>query len=135
MRRSSAPTGVGLLLGILITWGLLSMGLWWVSFILSAVWAWMVSPRRVQFGGAILMSLVGYSIALAWVQRPSALGTEARVAAEIMGFGPHGALIFLLTALLAVLLSLAGAWLGRALRFTLHPPKPRYRGRYQDWIS
>ncbi|NMP25086.1 hypothetical protein [Sulfobacillus harzensis] len=126
---------IGLIVGIALCALLAAEGLWWAPLLLGFGWAFVATGRGAQFGGSLLIGLLGYGLALAWLDHGAPLAKDAVVTAEIMGFGHAGFLVFLATALLAALLATAGTWLGRAVRLMVRPPKPRYRFRPGDWES
>lgn len=125
-------SGLGFVLGIALTWLLVSHGFWMAPLVLGFLWALLVARRAWQFGGSLLMACVGYGLALITLYHGLPMSREAIVTAEIMGFGHHGLIVFILTGLLALLLALAGAWVGGSLRHLVRPPAPRYRPLHWD---
>lgn len=120
-------SGLGFLVGLALTWLLVTHGFWAAPLIIGFLWAFIVSHRGWQFGGALLIAFIGYGLSLVTLYHGLPISREAQVTAEIMGFGHQGLLVFILTALLALLLAVAGTWVGRSLRLLIRPPAPRYR--------
>lgn len=109
---------LGLVGAALAVWGLTALGLWVAPLIVAFLWSMGVPGTLRQYGGALLAGVGGYLLPLALAAPAMPVGRASQVVASIMGFGTHGTglLVWLLTAITAALLAVAGAWVGHATR-------------------
>lgn len=109
---------LGLVGATLAVWGLTALGVWVAPLVVAFLWAMGVSGTWRQYGGALLLGAGGYLLPLAIAAPTVPVGRTSQVVASIMGFGTHGTglLVWLLTAITAALLAVAGAWVGHASR-------------------
>ena len=109
---------LGLVGAALAVWGLTALGLWVAPLIVAFLWALGVPGTLRQYGGALLLGVGGYLLPLALAAPTVPVGRASQMVASIMGFGTHGTglLVWVLTAITAALLAVAGAWVGHASR-------------------
>ncbi len=113
-------TGAAVAVAVVLTVVTLPAGLWWIllvtgfglGLLLRGRWAWL---------GALLTGGLGWGIPLFWQARDTPVGSVADVLGGLLGVPAAAAVV--LTLLVAVLLALAGAWVGIAAR-RLVSPKP-----------
>ncbi len=109
---------LGLVGAVLVVWALTALGLWVAPLIIACLWALGVPGTLRQYLGALLAGVFGYLLPLALAAPTAPVGPASQTVASIMGFGTHGTglLVWLLTAITAALLAVAGAWVGHASR-------------------
>lgn len=114
--ESPRQLAVGMVVGVLLVWGLTSgLGFWLAPLLVALAWSLAVRSTRWQYIGGLLVAAAGYGLALIIAAAYAPLGRGANVVAAIMGFGHNGLIVWGFTFLLALLLGLAGAWVGHAL--------------------
>jgi hypothetical protein len=126
MRRAhdaNFPTVVGVVVGAALVWWADGIGAWYIPWAVALAWALVVGRPWRAFAGAWLMVWLGYAAGLIRLAASAPLMRAARLIAVIMGFGPHGAVPLVLTALLGWLLATSGAWLGLAVRGVTAPAR------------
>ncbi len=120
LRRKSEALSMlglwGLIPAALLVWLLLLHGAWWAPWPIALLWALTMPTTRRQYLGGLVVALAGYALPLVVTGVQYPLGRTANLVAAIMGFGRHGLIVWALTALMALLLGLSGAWVGHALR-------------------
>lgn len=123
-RKREALSGLGLwglVPAVLLVWLLLLHGAWWVPWPVALLWALTMPTALWQYVGGLGLALAGYALPLFVTGVRYPLGRTANLVAAMMGFGRHGLIVWGLTALLALLLGLSGAWVGHALRNLKRP--------------
>jgi hypothetical protein len=113
---SRAAPPVATLASVVVVWAANAFGLWWVTLLVGAALGLLLRGTRRMLAAAALAGLSGWGLPLLWQALHLDLGATATVVAEIMGFGSSGFVVVLLALVFGLLLSLAGAWLGTALR-------------------
>ena len=109
---------LGLAGAVLAVCALTALGLWVAPLIIAFLWALGVPGTLRQYAGALLAGVGGYLLPLGLAAPTVPVGRASQVVASIMGFGTHGTglLVWVMTALTAALLAVAGAWVGHASR-------------------
>jgi hypothetical protein len=102
--------------GTIAIWIANLVGLWWVTPLFGFLIGLLPLPGRRSYAVAALAGAVGWGLGLLWLNFQESVGSAASVVAGIMGFGSHGSVVIVLTLLLAAILGLVGAWIGRSLR-------------------
>jgi len=103
---------------ILVVLGAL-LGLWWMVVPVGVLAGLLVAGARNAVAAGGLAALLGWGLPLAWqaVALGQPVSDQASVVGAILGFGANqGVLVIALTLLIAVVLGVAGVWLGAALR-------------------
>ncbi len=134
--RNTASSGMlmlGILIGILVVWAGETRGIWISPLVATFLWAVWAKRTAWQYAGAAVIAVVGYAIPLAVAARSFPVGKAADTVAAIMGFGHQGIIVWAFTFLLAMMQAAAGAWVGHALKSSVHAPAPRYSRPYRDW--
>ncbi len=109
-----------LAISVLLVWGLTSgLDFWLAPLVIAFLWTLAVKSTTRQYIGAVVLSLAGYALPLLIASFDYPLGKSANLIAAIMGFGRAGLIVWVFTFLLALLLGLAGAWLGHVVRLVL----------------
>lgn len=118
MEPSGLPilTAGAIAIGVALIFVTNLFGLWWVTTIVGVLVGLLPWPGRRVFGAAALAGAAGWAVGLIWLEFQESVNAAASVVAGIMGFGSHASVVILLTLLLGALLSLAGSWLGLAVR-------------------
>ncbi len=105
--------------GIAVVWVGNHFGFWWVTMLVGLAIGLFLGKVRAALVAATLAGVGGWGLDLLWQSFHADIGGAASVVAGIMGFGTSkGFIVILLTLALALLLSLAGCWVGTALRRT-----------------
>jgi len=110
---------------ILVVLGAL-LGLWWMVVPVGVLAGLLVAGARNAMAAGGIAALLGWGLPLAWqsVALGQPVSDQASVVGAILGFGANqGVLVIALTLLIAVVLGVAGVWVGAALR----PFVPRQR--------
>lgn len=112
------------LVGIIIIIIANGFGLWWMPALVGcALGVALVGWRAVL--AAWLAGLAGWGLDLLWQALHEDIGGAAAVVAGILGLGTgNGAIVLIAALVLASLLSLAGVWVGTALRRMVHAFAP-----------
>lgn len=122
---NTKPNGLVLVVllavGIALVWGGTALGLWLAPLVVSLAWALWVPSTARQYLGALIISLGGYAVPLIAASLRLPLGRTSNIVAAIMGFGHQGVVVWAFTGLLAIMMALAGAWLGHAVRGIARP--------------
>ena len=106
-----------MVVGIIIIWQANHFGWWWVTALVGAALGVGLRGTWRVLTAAALASLAGWGLDLAAQSLGANIGAVAGTVSGIMGFGTHSGFIVVLLALIfALLLGLAGAWAGTALR-------------------
>ncbi len=95
------------------------LDLWWMVVPVGVLAGLLVAGARNAVAAGGLAALLGWGLPLAWqsVVLGQRVSDQASVVGAILGFGANqGALVILLTLLIAVVLGVAGVWVGAALR-------------------
>ncbi len=111
---------LGLLAGSLIIMATALVGWWFVPFLIGVIAGlvnWIGAWRtRVAVPAVAVMAAVGWGVPLWYsVLRGEPYGAVARVIAAMLGLPGYAAVGLAVTMLVAVVLALAGYWLGRAV--------------------
>jgi hypothetical protein len=119
------PAALLTVVGVAVVWAGAVDGLWWVPLLVGFVIGIILRGGRVIVAAAGLAAILGWALPLAWQALYSPVGTVATVVAGILGLGTaNGSIVIVVTFALALLLGLAGAWVGAALRRLIVPPRP-----------
>jgi hypothetical protein len=103
--------------GIIVIWAGNHFGWWWVTALVGAALGVGLRGTWRVLGAAALAALAGWGLDLALQSFGGNIGEVASTVSGIMGFGTKsGYLVVLLALIFALLLGLAGAWAGAALR-------------------
>ena len=98
-------------------WGANHFGAWYGTPIVGFL-AGILSTRTSRaLLASLLMGLLGWGGALLWQNLHYPITSAASMISGVMGFGTtHGYIVIVLTLAVGILLSLASAWFGSALR-------------------
>lgn len=103
--------------GIAVIWGANHLGWWWVTALVGAAIGVALRGTWRVLAAAALAAVAGWGIDLAVQSFGANLSGVASTVSGIMGFGTQsGYLVLLLALIFALLLGLAGAWVGASLR-------------------
>ena len=119
MRRNAGVLTVLLasVVGAALVWVGNHAGLWWGAVLVGLVIGLLLRGTGVTLGAATVAGAGGWGLDLFWQSFHTNIGGAASVVAGIVGFGvADGFLVILVTCIFGWLLSLAGAWVGAALR-------------------
>ncbi len=105
--------------GAAVAWAGNAFGLWWATLAVGCAIGLLLRGTGRIVLAALAAALAGWGLHLIWLALHGDIGGAAIVVAEIMGFGRAGILVILLALIFGMLLSLAGAWAGAALRRAL----------------
>lgn len=108
-------------IGIAIIWTSNLFGLWWMTMLVGSMLGLILRDWKA-FAASLLSGGLSWGLPLALQAVTLPIGRTASVVASITSLG-DGTVILVATILLGVLLCVAGAWLGVALRSFL--PKRR----------
>ncbi len=104
------------------------LGLWWMVVLVGVLAGLLAPGARTALVVGGLAALLGWGLPLAWqaVVMGQPVSDQASVVGAILGLGANqGVLVIALTLLIAVVLGVAGAWVGAALRPLVRRPVPR----------
>jgi hypothetical protein len=119
------PAALVTVVGVAVVWAAAVDGLWWAPLLAGFVIGVILRGARAIVTTAGLVAVLGWALPLAWQALHSPIGKVATVAAGILGLGTtRGPVVIVVTLALALLLGLAGAWVGAALRRLIVPPRP-----------
>ncbi len=127
-RRGKTRLGLAALVtvvGVAVVWAGATVGLWWAPLLVGFVIGIILRGGQAIVATTGLAAILGWALPLAWQALQSPIGTVATVVAGILGLGAtSGPIVIVVTLVLALLLGLAGAWVGAALRRLIVPPRP-----------
>jgi hypothetical protein len=89
--------------------------MWYISCVICFLLGLLVRKKGEATFASVMSSLAGWGLPLVWQSFENPVRPTARLVAQIMGFGPYGFLVILITLILGLLLGLAGLWVGRSL--------------------
>ncbi len=119
------PAALVTAVGVAVVWAAAVDGLWWAPLLAGFVIGVILWGGRAIVPTAGLVAVLGWALPLAWQALHSPIGKVATVVAGILGLGTtRGPVVIVVTLVLALLLGLAGAWAGAALRRLIVPPRP-----------
>lgn len=131
-RRASAkreawwlPFALGIA-GIVVVWAGSLAGLWWVATPTGLAIGLLVPRTGTALVVAAVVGVLGWGIPLAVQALSVPIGRTAAVVAGIMGLGSNGAIVVVVTLVVALLFAIAGAWVGSAIRRLLLLVWPMY---------
>ena len=104
------------MLGVVISLAGVLAGAWWAPFAVGAVLGIVSPTARIAIPVGALTGLLAWSQPLGAAQLHLGLGPSADSLAAIMGFTHEAVVPVVLTCLVGLLLGLAGAWMGSAVR-------------------
>ncbi len=119
------PAALVTVVGVAVVWAAAVDGLWWAPLLAGFVIGVILRGGRVIVVTAGLVVVLGWALPLAWQALHNPIGKVAMVVAGILGLNTtSGPVVIVVTLVLALLLGLAGAWVGAALRRLIVPPRP-----------
>lgn len=119
------PAALVTVVGVAVVWAAAVDGLWWAPLLAGFVIGVILRGARAIVTTAGLVAVLGWALPLARQALHSPIGKVATVVAGILGLGTtRGPVVIVVTLALALLLGLAGAWVGAALRRLIVPPRP-----------
>jgi len=119
------PAALVTVVGVAVVWAGAVDGLWWAPLLTGFVIGVILRGGRAIVAAAGLVAVLGWALPLAWQALHSPIGKVAAVVAGILGLSTtSGPVVIVVTLVLALLLGLAGAWVGAALRRLIVPPRP-----------
>lgn len=119
------PAALVTVIGVAVVWAAAVDGLWWAPLLAGFVIGVILRGARAIVTTAGLVAVLGWALPLAWQALHSPIGKVATVVAGILGLGTtRGPVVIVVTLAMALLLGLAGAWVGAALRRLIVPPRP-----------
>ena len=108
---------IPVILGFIIMWAANHFGVWYGTPIVGFLAGIYYTRTSRALSAGLLMGLLGWGGALLWQNLHYPITSAAAMISGVMGFGTtHGYIVIVLTLAVGILLSLASAWFGNALR-------------------